>query len=134
LTKLIAYAELVNKNINIEIAQSQLKDIFSNPRQNNVTIDIIKRVVADYFGLSHNELSGKKRTKAIAFPRQTAMYITREITEYSTTEVGLDFGGRDHTTVMHACQRIENKMKMDPTLEPIIQHLIRAIKEHSTKP
>jgi chromosomal replication initiator protein len=134
LTKLIAYAELVNKNITIEIAQSQLKDIFSNPRQNNVTIDIIKRVVADYFGLSHNELSGKKRTKAIAFPRQAAMYITREITEYSTTEVGLEFGGRDHTTVMHACQRIENKMKMDPTLEPIVQHLIRAIKEHSTKP
>lgn len=134
LTKLVAYAELVNKNITIEIAQSQLKDIFSNPRQNNVTIDIIKRVVADYFGLSHNELSGKKRTKAIAFPRQMAMYITREITEYSTTEVGLDFGGRDHTTVMHACQRIENKMKMDPTLEPILQHLIRAIKEHSTKP
>jgi chromosomal replication initiator protein len=133
LTKLVAYAELVNKNITLEIAQSQLKDIFSNPRQNNVTIDIIKRVVADYFGLSHNELSGKKRTKAIAFPRQLAMYITREITEYSTTEVGLDFGGRDHTTVMHACQRIENKMKMDPTLEPILQHLIRAIKEHSTK-
>ena len=133
LTKLIAYAELVNKNITLEIAQAQLKDIFSNPKQNNVTIDIIKRVVADYFGLSHNELSGKKRTKAIAFPRQVAMYLTREITEYSTTEVGLEFGGRDHTTVMHACQRIENKMKMDPTLEPILQHLIRAIKEHSTK-
>jgi len=133
LTKLVAYAELVNKNINLEIAQSQLKDIFSNPRQNNVTIDLIKRVVADYFGLSHNDLSGKKRTKSIAFPRQLAMYITREITEYSTIEVGLDFGGRDHTTVMYACQRIENKMKMDPTLEPILQHLIRSIKEHSTK-
>ena len=90
-------------------------------------------MVADYFGLSHNDLSGKKRTKSIAFPRQLAMYITREITEYSTIEVGLDFGGRDHTTVMYACQRIENKMKMDPTLEPILQHLIRSIKEHSTK-
>jgi chromosomal replication initiator protein len=57
------------------------------------------------------------------------MYISREVTEYSTTEVGLDFGGRDHTTVMHACQKIENRIKTDPTLEPTIQHLIKAIKE-----
>ena len=133
LTKLIAYAELVNKNITLEIAQQQLKDIFSNPNQGNITIDLIQKVVADYFGLSHNDLKGKKRTKAIVFPRQTAMYIAREITEYSTTEVGLEFGGRDHTTVMHACQKIEDRMRTDPTLEPIIQFLIRQIKETGTK-
>ncbi len=133
LTKLVAYAELVSKNITLDIAKAQLKDLFSTSRQSNVTIDIIKRDVADYFGLSHADLSGKKRTKVIAFPRQIAMFLAREITEYSTTEVGLEFGGRDHTTVMHACQRIENKMKMDPTLEPILQHLKRTIKEHSTK-
>lgn len=133
LTKLMAYAELVNKNITLEIAQAQLKDIFSNPNQGNITIDLIQRVTADYFALSHNDLKGKKRTKAIAFPRQVAMYIAREITEYSTTEVGLEFGGRDHTTVMHACQRVENRMRTDPTLEPIIQHLIRQIKETGAK-
>ncbi len=133
LTKIIAYAELVNKNITLEIAQSQLKDMFSSPRQNNVTMDIIKKTVAEYFGLTYSDLNGKKRTKAIAFPRQVAMYIAREITEYSTTEVGLEFGGRDHTTVMHACQKIETRMRMDPTLEPIIQHLIRTIREHSSK-
>jgi len=133
LTKIIAYAELVNKNITLEIAQSQLKDMFSSPKQNNVTMDIIKKTVAEYFGLTYSDLNGKKRTKAIAFPRQVAMYIAREITEYSTTEVGLEFGGRDHTTVMHACQKIETRMRMDPTLEPIIQHLIRTIREHSAK-
>lgn len=133
LTKIIAYAELVNKNITLEIAQSQLKDMFSSPKQNNVTMDIIKKTVAEYFGLTYSDLNGKKRTKAIAFPRQVAMYIAREITEYSTTEVGLEFGGRDHTTVMHACQKIETRMRMDPTLEPIIQHLIRTIREHSSK-
>lgn len=133
LTKIIAYAELVNKNITLEIAQSQLKDMFSSPKQNNVTMDLIKKTVAEYFGLTYSDLNGKKRTKAIAFPRQVAMYIAREITEYSTTEVGLEFGGRDHTTVMHACQKIETRMRMDPTLEPIIQHLIRTIREHSTK-
>lgn len=133
LTKLVAYAELVNKNITLEIAKQQLKDLFASPRQNNITIDVIQRTVADYFNLSNQELKGKKRTKVIAFPRQIAMFITREITEYSTTEVGLEFGGRDHTTVMHACQRIESRMRTDPTLEPTIQFLIRTIKEQGTK-
>ena len=133
LLKLIAYSELLNKEITMNIAQEQLKDVFANPRQSNINIDAIQRVVADYFNLSHNDLRGKKRTKAIAFPRQIAMYIAREITEYSTTEVGYEFGGRDHTTVMHACQRIESRRNSDPTLEPTIQQLIRQIKEYGTK-
>jgi len=133
LTKLVAYAELVDKDISAEVAKQQLKDFFASPQQTNVTIDVIQRVVADYFNLSNQELKGKKRTKVIAFPRQLAMYITREMTEYSTTEVGLEFGGRDHTTVMHACQRIESRMRTDPTLEPTIQFLIRNVKEQSTK-
>ncbi len=133
LTKLIAYADLVNKNVTLEVAQEQLKDVFSNPKQNNITLEMIQRVVAEYFALSHNDLRGKKRTKGIAFPRQIAMYIAREMTEYSTTEVGLEFGGRDHTTVMHACQRIESRMKSDPTLEPMVQNLVRSVKEYGTK-
>jgi len=133
LTKLIAYADLVNKTVTIEVAQQQLRDIFSNPRQSNITLDMIQRAVADYFGLSHNDLRGRKRTNAIAFPRQLAMFIAREITEYSTTEVGREFGGRDHTTVMHACQKIDERKRSDPTLEPTIQHLIRLIKEYGTK-
>jgi len=133
LTKLVAYAELVNKNITVEITQQQLKDLFASPRQNNVTIDLIQRKVAEYFNLSTNDLKGKRRTQVISFPRQLAMYIAREITEYSTTELGLEFGGRDHTTVMHACQRIENRMRSDPTLEPMVQQLIRSIKEHTAR-
>ncbi len=133
LTKLIAYADLVNKNITLEIAQRQLSDLFANPIHKNITVDIIKRVTAEYFGLSFNELQGKKRTKAISFPRQLSMYLARELTEYSTTEIGVEFGGRDHTTVMHACQKIENNIKTDPTLEPTIQHLIRTIKDYKVK-
>lgn len=133
LTKLIAYGDLVNKKITLDIAQQQLKDVFSSPRHSNITVEMIQRVVAEYFGLSHNDLRGRKRTKAIVFPRQIAMYIVREMTELSTTEVGLEFGGRDHTTVMHACQRVDNRMRTDPTLEPTIQHLIKSIKEYGTK-
>jgi len=117
----------------VEIAMQQLKDAFSSPKQSNINLEIIQRVVADYFNLSHNDLRGKKRTKAIAYPRQIAMYIAREITEYSTTEIGLEFGGRDHTTVMHASQRIEAKLKSDPTLEPLLKSLISRVKESGTK-
>lgn len=133
LTKLIAYSDILNKRITVEIAQEQLKDVFSNPKQSNITIELIQKAVAEYFNLSPFDLRGKKRTKAIAFPRQVAMYITREITEFSTTEVGLEFGGRDHTTVMHACQRIESRMQSDPYLEPTIQRLVRRIKEYGIK-
>jgi len=133
LTKLVAYAELVHKEITLEIAQNQLKDVFSQSKHGNVTIDNILRVVADYYKLSYNDLKGKKRTKNIAFPRQVAMFIARDITEYSTTELGFEFGGRDHTTVMHACQRIDERLKLDPNLESTIQALIRTIKDYSAK-
>ncbi|AEJ18173.1 chromosomal replication initiator protein DnaA [Gracilinema caldarium] len=133
LTKLIAYTELVQKPITIEVAQQHLKDVFASPKQANMSIEAIQRVVAEYFSLSYNDLKGKKRTQNIVLPRQIAMYIAREITEYSTTELGLEFGGRDHTTVMHACQKIEERIRSDPTLEPIIQNLIRQIKDYRTK-
>jgi chromosomal replication initiator protein len=133
LTKLIAYAELVHREITLEIAQNQLKDVFSQSKHGNVTIDNILRVVADYFKLSYNDLKGKKRTKNIALPRQIAMFIARDITEYSTTELGFEFGGRDHTTVMHACQKIEERLKLDPNLESTIGAIVRAIKDYSSK-
>lgn len=133
LMKLVAFADLVNKDITSEIAQQQLKDVFSQSKHGNVTIDNILRVVADYYKLSTNDLKGKKRIKNIVFPRQLAMFITREITEYSTTEIGMEFGGRDHTTVMHSCQKIDERLKVDPNLEITVQSIIRLVKEYSTK-
>ncbi|MCL2793623.1 MAG: chromosomal replication initiator protein DnaA [Spirochaetaceae bacterium] len=133
LTKLVAYAELVNQKITKEIAQKQLIDIFTTTKQSNISVDIIQKKVAEYFNLSHVDLRGRKRTKAIAFPRHIAMYIARELTEYSTTEIGSDFGGRDHTTVMHAIQKIEGSLKSDPTMEATINSIIRTVKEYSSK-
>jgi chromosomal replication initiator protein len=132
LTKLIAYAELTKKPVTLETAQQQLRDSFGAPKQNNVTIETIQKVVADYFSLSYTDLKGKKRTKAISFPRQLAMYIAREITEYSTTELGIEFGGRDHTTVMHGCQKIEERLKAEPSLETTIQKLNKLIKDYNS--
>jgi len=133
LTNLIAYTELMRKPITMEIAQSHLKNIFSTPRMANLTIDNIIRVTAEYFGLTPNDLKGKKKSQNIVFARQLAMYIVREITDYSTTEIGQDFGGKDHTTVMHSINKIKGKLLTDPTLEPTIDNLRRSIKEFSAK-
>jgi len=133
LTRLLAYADLVGKNITMEIAQNQLKNIFQKPVQANITIDKVQKVVAEYFNVSTQDLKSKKRTKLVTFPRQIAMYIIREITDFSTTEIGLEFGGRDHTTVMHSCQKIEEQIVANPTLEPTIHNMMRTIRESSGK-
>lgn len=133
LLKLSAYADLVGMSITLEVAQQQLRDVFSQTKHGNVTIDHIIRTVSDAHKVSINDLKGKKRTRSIVVPRQIAMYIAREITEYSTTELGLEFGGRDHTTVMHSCQRIEEQLKLDPTLDSRIQRLIQSIRQMSIK-
>ncbi|MDR2403465.1 MAG: chromosomal replication initiator protein DnaA [Spirochaetaceae bacterium] len=133
LTKLIAYGELVGKPVTLEIARQQLKDVFASPKQSNMSIEIIQRVVAEENKLSLTDLKGPKRTKKIVFPRQLAMYIAREITEYSTTDIGDYFGGRDHTTVMHSCKAIEERLQADPRLDSIIENLKRLIKEYNAK-
>ncbi len=133
LNKIFAYSELVGKDVTFDIAQNILKDVFASTKQNTMSIEIIQKIVANYFSLSYNDIKGKKRTKNIAFPRQLAMYIAREITEYSTTELGQEFGGRDHTTVMHACQKIEERIRSDPTLDAVINSLTRSIKEYNSR-
>jgi len=133
LNTLIAYTELMKKPITMEIAQQRLKNIIYAPRQANLSLDNIIRVVAEYFSLTPNDLKGKKRSQNIVFPRQLAMYIGREMTDYSTTELGQDFGGRDHTTVMHSIEKIKGKLLTDPTLESTIDILKQSIKEFSAK-
>jgi len=131
LNNLIAYTELMGKPITMETAQRHLKNIFSSPKQANM--DSINRVTAEYFGLSRNDLIGKKKSQNIVFARQLAMYICREMTEYSTTEIGQEFGGKDHTTVMHSINKIKEKLLTDPSLETTIDNLKRSIKEFSAK-
>jgi len=133
LINLIAYAELMNKTITVEIAQKHLKNIFSAPRQANLTMDNIIRVTAEYFGLTPNDLKGKKRSQNIVFARQLAMYIGREMMDYSTTMLGQDFGGRDHTTVMHSIDKIKGKLITDPNLESTLEGIKRAIKDFGAK-
>lgn len=133
LITLIAFSDISNKKVDLKAAEQVLKDSISQIRHSNVTIDHIIRAISDYFRVSSNDLKGKKRNKNIVFPRQVAMYIARDITEYSTTEIGLEFGGRDHTTVMHSCQKIDERLKIDPTLDVTIQKITQVIKDGSNK-
>ncbi|MDR0644981.1 MAG: chromosomal replication initiator protein DnaA [Treponema sp.] len=132
-TKLIAYADLAGKKITVEVAQQQLKDVFASPKQANMSVDVIIKVIAEHYQLSPNDLRGKKRSQKIVIPRQIAMFISHEITEFSTTEIGQTFGGRDHTTVMHSCNKIKEKMQSDPKLDTTVQKLVGLIKEYTAK-
>ena len=133
LNKLMGYAALVNKSVTVEIAQRELKDIFADPKQGNMSIDIIQRVVSEEYNLTPNDLKGKKRTKNIVRPRQISMYLCRELTEYSLTEIGEAFGNRDHTTVLHSCKQIEEESRSDTNLYSALERLKRIIKEYNIK-
>lgn len=128
-----AYADMTGKVITLDLAKTRIKTQLQNSggHISKITISLVQKIISDYFSISIQELKGKKKTKSIVYPRQLAMYIIRQTTEFSTTEIGMEFGGRDHSTVMHACDKIENLKKSDPHQDSTIQHLIRAIRENS---
>jgi len=127
LTKLVAYSELLGQEISFDKAKELLGILPSLAANSNQTlsIDTIIKVVGEYFNVSSFEIKGKKKNKSLIQPRQIAMYLSREITEFSTTEIGTEFGGRDHTTVMHAYDRIESLMKGDESFANTVIKLKR---------
>lgn len=130
ITKLIGYAELVGKTLTVEIAQNQLRDTINNPYSGTITIENIQKVVADHYNVSISDMKGKKKEKKFVIPRQIAVYICCSLTEYSTTEIGNEFGGRDHTTIMHARDKVENLLKLDSSLNSTINLLMRESKDY----
>ena len=133
LQTLISYTEIMEQPVTLEIAQQKLRDVFASRRQANLSIEIIQKAVADFYSLSVSDLKGKKRNQKIVYPRQLSMFICREMTDFSTTEIGEAFGGRDHTTVMHSIDKIQNLLITDPALDSTIENLKRQIKELSAK-
>ena len=133
LNTLISYTEIMNQPITLEIARQKLRDLFASRTQKNLSIEIIQKAVTDFYRISSTELKGKKRNQKIVFPRQVAMFLCREMTDYSTTEIGEEFGGRDHTTVIHSIDKIQGLLLTDPTIDTLIENLKRKIKEQSAK-
>jgi len=133
LNTLIGYADLVNKPVTMEIAQRELKDKFADPKQGNLSIEMIQKVVAESFNLIPNDLKGKKRTAGKVRARHIAIYLSRELTENSLTEIGQSFGDRDHTTIMHSHRLINEESRSDPNLYTILENLKKTIKELNVK-
>ncbi|MCR5605967.1 MAG: chromosomal replication initiator protein DnaA [Treponema sp.] len=132
LKKLVAYADLLGTELTIEIAQQQLRDLFSSPQSGTITIDVIQKVVADHYNISLSDIKGKKRDRKVVIPRQIALYIARQLTEYSWHDLGNEFGGRDHTTAMHSYEKIESAIQTDSNLNSLIALLIRNIKDYKS--
>lgn len=130
LIRVIAYSSLSNREINMELCFIALKDIVSDNRPKPLTIPLIQDKVANHFGLRIDEFKSKRRTRNVSFPRQVAMYICRELTDASLPRIGEEFGGRDHTTVIHAHEKISSDMKNDPLLESEIKSLIEKLQNN----
>ena len=129
LQQILAYADIIEQEPTLEMAKNQLKDILNSNSAQNISLDIIQKVIAENYQISISELKGKKRDKKYVFPRQVAIYIARELTEISYSELGNEFGGKDHSTIMHAYDKIAENIKLDSSLEAKISLLIREIKE-----
>jgi len=126
LNRVIAYSSFVNKPLTIEMAQEVLKDLI-RASQRKITIDDIQRKVADYYNIRLSDLLSARRSRTIARPRQVAMYLSKILTTRSLPEIGRKFGGRDHTTVIHAVKRIESLQDSDNAIQEEVEVLSRAL-------
>ncbi|CAM3942841.1 chromosomal replication initiator protein DnaA [Mesobacillus zeae] len=117
LIRVVAYSSLTNKDINADLAAEALKDIIPSSKPKVITILDIQRVVGQNYNIKLEDFKAKKRTKSIAFPRQIAMYLSRELTDFSLPKIGEEFGGRDHTTVIHAHEKISKLLASDSQLQ-----------------
>ena len=127
LVKLGAVSSLTNTEITQELAKNELKYLIDN-REKIITNDLVQKVASESFGVKISDLKSKRRTKAVVLPRQVAMYLCRTLANSSLPEIGHFFGGKDHSTVIHACKVIEEKKENDSELRSRIEMLIRQIR------
>src|SRR3954471_9202301 len=113
LVRILAYASLYGRTVSVALAEEVLKDILLDAQYREIPVELIQHEVCRYFGISKGDLVGSSRSKAFAYPRQIAMYICRELTDESLPKIGRAFGGRDHSTVMHATAKIRNLINSD---------------------
>jgi chromosomal replication initiator protein len=125
----IAFSSLTGRPMTVELAQEVLKDVFPQGEFAEVSIQRIQETVSDRFGVSLDELCGDKRSQNIVYPRQVAMYLSRELTDSSLPKIGKEFGGRDHTTVIHATSKIARLIKEDRSVYNLVQELTARIKQ-----
>jgi len=125
--RICSFASLTGKPVTLELTQESLRDLVRT-KERKVSIETILRVVSDHFAVKVSELTGKRRHKSISHPRQTAMYLARRLTQYSLVEIGGQFGGRDHTTVIYANEKIARELETNARLREDLELLVRRIR------
>lgn len=128
LTRVMAYSSLTKKKVSLEVATEALKDIIVSYNTSEINVVRIKEKVAEVFDIKMEDFNSKKRTRAIAYPRQIAMYLSRDLTDLSLPKIGEEFGGRDHTTVIHACDKISKDLKENIDLKLKVEKIINDLK------
>jgi chromosomal replication initiator protein len=128
LTRVVAAASLRGEAPTVELAREVLKDLFERTAPRDLTVEDIKQITAKFFEVKLSELSSTRRGRSVAFPRQAAMYLTRKFTTASLAEIGRAFGRKDHTTVLHACRKIEDKMRTDPSCKSLMDALSKRMR------
>lgn len=123
LLKVAAYASITEREVGAAYAEEILKDILPHSQPKPITIELIQEKVSSYYKLKKEDLKAKKRTRLVVHPRQIAMYLSRELTDFSLPVIGASFGGRDHTTVMHACEKISQELENDQTLKDDVENI-----------
>jgi chromosomal replication initiator protein len=126
LTRMIAFCSLSGRDMSVELAQEVLADLWGE-EERVITMDHIQRKVAEFFGIKLSDMRAKNRTKSVAFPRQVAMYLSRQLTHASLSDIGRAFGGKDHTTVIHAVSKLQVMLQEDPKLKQTIDSLTQGI-------
>ncbi|MDO5291114.1 MAG: chromosomal replication initiator protein DnaA [bacterium] len=126
-TKIVALSRLKNREVNVELAEEALKDLISPNNHKDITPELIIDIVAEHFGITPTEIISSKKSRNIAFPRQVTMYLCRKLTDVSLNDIGKKLGNRDHTTVLHGINKIENDMKKDGNLDNTIAVLSKKI-------
>src|SRR5438046_7185266 len=126
LTRMVAFCSLSGRDMSVELAQEVLSDLWGE-EEKIITIEHIQRKVAEVFGIKLSDMRAQNRTKSVAFPRQIAMYLSRQLTHASLSDVGRAFGGKDHTTVLHAVTKLQALLQEDPKLKQTIDTLVQGI-------
>ena len=130
LTRVVAFSSLTDRPLTVELAENVLKDVYpQGEAAPEVTIARIQETVSQRFGVTHDELVSPRRSQAVAYPRQVAMYLSRELTDASLPMIGKEFGGRDHTTVIHAKDKITKLIREDRSVYNLVQELTARIKQ-----
>lgn len=127
-TRIVSFSTLLHRPINTALAKDILKEILSTAEM-KITIDTVKKAVSKYYGVTIKDIDSAKRTKNLTYPRQVAMYLSKEMTENSLPKIGQAFGGKDHTTVLHACKKITEQLKTDDELKSEVEELTQIINE-----